>query len=386
MKTTVKAFALVMAAVLLAAACTAPNVPAPTTAPAQPVSGATKAPLQAWETKWNATLAAAKQEGKLVIYGDTSPEMRQEVSKAFEAKYGISIDWLAGRANELVARIISERRSGIFVPDVLSDATMSAMNLLKPTGALLPLEPALMLPDVTDTSKWLQNRLWFVDTERTHIAYLAISMPTIVINSDLVKTEEMASLNNTLDAKWKGRIVMDDPTQGGPGNTWVTAVGEFILNQDYLKKLAKQEPMILRNQRQEVEWIAQAKYPIGLGMSSDEIVNFIRAGAPVKVITPKEGTFLSQSRGGLSLVEQPPHPNAARVYLNWALSQEGQTVISKAEGLQSARIDVSADWVEPHARRIPDAKYFDTIKFEYQTKKQEYIAVAKDIFADVVPK
>ncbi len=374
---------LVLAALLGAVSC-APNPPPSAPAATSAAPGATTAPAATWEVEWNRTVAAAKKEGRLVIYGNTTSEMREAVSKAFDAKFGIPIEWLPGRANELVEKIVSERRNGIYVPDVLSDATTSAMNLLKPTGAMEVLEPKLILPDVTDTSKWLNNRLWWVDPERTHIAYFAIPQTGIFINTDMVKPAEMTSYNNLLEPRWKGKIVMDDPTLGGSGNSWVTAMGELIMDRDYLRKLAAQEPMLLRDNRQEAEWVARGKYPVGAAMSPDEVVQFIRAGAPVASITPKEGTFVTLSRGGLSVLDRAPHPNAAKVYLNWALSKDGQTVISKSEGLLSARTDVSSEFVDPSSQRQPGGKYFDTINYEYQLKKGEYVAIAKDIFGSLV--
>lgn len=374
---------MVLAALLGAISC-APNPPPSTPAATSAAPGATTAPVAAWEVEWNRTVAAAKKEGTLIIYGNTTSEMREAVSKAFGDKFGIPIEWLPGRANELVEKIISERRNGIYVPDVLSDATTSAMNLLKPTGAMEIMEPKLILPDVTDTSKWLNNRLWWVDPEHTHIAYFAIPQPGIFINTDMVKPAEMTSYNNLLEPRWKGKIVMDDPTLGGSGNSWVTAMAELIMDRDYLRKLAAQEPLLLRDNRQEAEWVARGKYPLGAGMSPDEMVQFIRAGAPVAAITPKEGTFVTLSRGGLSVLDRAPHPNAAKVYLNWALSKEGQTVISKSEGLLSARTDVSSEFVDPSVQRQPGGKYFDTITYEYQLKKGEYVAIAKDIFGSLV--
>ncbi len=365
------------------AACASP--PTSTLPPAAP-SGA-GGPLPSgkprWEQRWEEILAAARTEGRLTIYSSNAPETRQQVGDAIYEKFGIRVEWVVGGgSNELVQKILAERNANIYNADAMLGGTMSTMNVLKPAGYIEPMEPDLLLPEVTDKSKWFQEKLWWVDTERTHLAYAAIAMPAIVINTDMVRNSEMASYRELLNPKWKGKILMDSPLTGGPGNTWLTAVGELIMGMDYLREFARQEPFMLQEKRQEHEWLARGRYPILIGGSTDTITQFKRAGVSnLEVITPREGTWLSQSNGAISLIKKSPHPNAARVLLNWVLSKEGQTVICRSQGFQSARVDVPTDWVEPWTLRQPGVKYHDTIAFEQQLKKNEYIEVAKRIFA-----
>ncbi|MBI2934293.1 MAG: extracellular solute-binding protein [Chloroflexi bacterium] len=334
--------------------------------------------------RWSEIVAAAKKEGRLVIYGAAGPEMRQQVTDAFFKAHGIQIDWVLGRASESVQRIMTERRGGIHYTDVLTDSTASAMAFLKPAGALKPMEPDLVLPDVKDTGKWFQGRHWWLDPERTHMAYAASPIPPLAVNSDLVKKGEIQSYRDLLAPKWTGIMVMDDPTIGSSGNTWTTAVGYKIMGDDYLRELVKQKPLILRNQRQEIEWVARGKNPLLIGPSTGEYTEMKRSGAPIEVVVPKEGAWLSQSRGGLSLLNNAPHPNAAVLYLNWVLGKEAQTIISRSEGYQSARLDVSTDHLEAFALRDPGATYHNTISVEYDAKKQEYLEKAKVIFAELI--
>jgi ABC-type Fe3+ transport system substrate-binding protein len=64
-----------------------------------------------------------------------------------------------------------------------------------------------------------------------------------------------------------------------------------------------------------------------------------------------KGTDTSPANGALALFNKAPHPNAAKIYINWLLSKEGQTVFARASGYVSARVDVSIDHTEPW--RIP---------------------------------
>lgn len=362
--------------VMLLASCAPPaTTPLPAERPGAPTGKLT------WERNWDETVSAAKAEGNLVIYGFTMPRQRQLISEAFSSKFSIRPEWVVGRSNEIAQKILSERRANIYGADVLLGGTMSYMTILKPAGALKPLEPDLLLPEVTENNKWFQGKLWWVDNERTHLAYAAIAMPPVLINTDLVKKGEIASYRDLLDPKWKGKILMDNPFTGGPGNSWVTAIGYNIMDTAYLEELAKQEPFMLQDARQEVDWIARGKYPIGIGQSTANISEYIKAGVSnIEVVTPREGTWLSQSAGAVSLLNKSPHPGAARAFLNWILTREGQTIISKAEGYQSARIDVPTDHVEPWSLRQPGVTYHDAINLESQMKKGEYVGIAKKIF------
>lgn len=372
-------FLLAISAALATAAC-APGTPAPTQVASTPVPSRIQEESQ--DARWTRVLAAAKAEGDLTIYGSTSPETRQLVGDAFYKKFGIRINWVTGRANEAVEKILTEQRAGIFLADVVTGATMSTMNILKPAGVLKPMEADLILPEVKDTRNWFEGKLWWVDPERVHLAYALQALPAVVINTDVVKKNQIGTFRDLLNPAWKGKIIMDDPTTGGSGNGWVTAVGYRIMDLSFLSELAKQEPFFLRNARQEVEWLARGKYEIGLGMNAPEMSDFIKAGVSnLDVIIPREGTYLSQSRGAISLPKKPGHPDAAVVYFNWILSKEGQDVISRTEGLQSARMDVATDFIDPWLLRQPGAKYADTVSYEYNLKKDEFVDIAKKIFA-----
>src|SRR5262249_46843281 len=73
-------------------------------------------------------------------------------------------------------------------------------------------------------------------------------------------------------------------------------------------------------------------------------------GVPVAIVDArqlKEGTDLSPTNGNLALFNRAPNPNAAKIYINWLLSKEGQTVFARANGYVSARLDVPTDHTEP---------------------------------------
>ncbi len=385
MKTTFHAFFAVLCLGLIILAAISCTQATPTPPPA-PTAVSTSAPggETGWEKRWNEVLAGAKAEGSLTIYGASGPEMRQATGQAFLKKYGIQIEWVFARVNEVVQRAMTERRAGIYNADVFIDGATSIIDTLMATGGFKPIGQDLILPEVTDGSKWYWGKVKWFDDEKTHVIYAAFPEAPFEINTDIVKKNEIQSYRDLLDPKWKDKITMDDPTVAGSGNGWATSVGSKIMGDDFLWQFARQKPMISRDRRQEIEWLAKGKYHVLAGASMPEYTEFKRMGAPVEVLVPKEGTWLTQSRGSMSLMNNAPHPNAAIVYLNWALSKEGQEVICRSEGFQSGRTDVPTDFLEPYAVRQPGVTYHDNISLEYQKLRLQYLDTAKQIFGDLI--
>lgn len=159
---------------------------------------------------------------------------------------------------------------------------------------------------------------------------------------------------------------------------------KHIFNLDFFRQLAKQEPMIIRDQRFQVEWLAKNKYPLLLFPRPAPMMEFIRAGATIAYgSTPVEGTYLA-SGSALALLNRAPHPNAAKIFINWFLSREGQIGMFPEE-IQSTRLDASSDGLDTSLVRKPGVKYFDGANTEeYTLKRAEYEKIAKEIFGDLV--
>jgi len=83
-----------------------------------------------------------------------------------------------------------------------------------------------------------------------------------------------------------------------------------------------------------------------LGITEYTFKPFIKAGLPVKPLpTPREGTYTTGGSGHLTIVKDPPRPNATKVFVNWLLSKEGQEIFSKSLGQGSRRLDVDTKWL-----------------------------------------
>lgn len=367
--------ALLMGAVLASAAC-APAAPSPTAAPpkatvAQPkpaavkAEGPTAAPKvavqqpaakekpagkAAWEEEWDRVLEAAKREGVVALAGYPTAEARQAQTEPFEQKYGIKVELEGFIGSALVEKLRLERESGQYRWDLHITGTTTFITNLKPLGVLEPIEPALILPEVKDPANWRRG-LEFFDKDRLGLAMTPYVSSVFMFNPSVLDESQFTSYRDLLDPRLKGRIVTHDPRIPGPGNAIMTFLyAHQSLGTDFIRALINHDLAILRDERQELDGMAQGRYDICLGCSSGISASLRERGVPIKLLPPervKEGSYITPGPGAVAWFNQPAHPNAAKVYLNWLLGKEGQTRIAQALLLPSARRDVSNDWVEP---------------------------------------
>ncbi len=338
-----------------------------------------------WQKEWEKTLAEAKKEGQVNIYIYRYERLLQDFRKEYP---DINVVSVTGRGTELTARIMAERRAGKYIADVYSGGTNGNYNTFYKGKVLDPIKPALILPEVTDQSKWYGNEHRYADREGQYIfAYLANpSGAQLAFNLNLVNPKDFKSYWDVTNSKWKGKIVSLDPRDTGLGATMQFLYYNPEIGPEFMKKFfGGMDMQFVKNFRQMTDWLAQGKYAICMGCKDS--MRAKNQGLPVDDFDTtkwKEGSSFSSGGGSLSLLNQAPHPNAARVFINWFLSRKGQLALQKLgdpdDPPNSRRIDISKDDVPMDARLQPGAKYFDVVKPEYGDMKPIF-DLAKEIMA-----
>ncbi len=205
---------------------------------------------------------------------------------------------------------------------------------------------------------------------------------TIFYNTKLVNAKEFKSYKDLLDPKWKGKILVDDPRKAGPGQATFTFF--FLhpgLGPDFIRALGKQQLTLSRDYAQEVDAIGQGRYPVLLGTPDFIAIARAKQGVPIAIVDArqlKEGTDVSPASGNLALFNRAAHPNAAKVYINWLLSKEGQTIYARVNGYISARLDVPTDHAP--AWRVPLPGAIKTYTQEAIDKKEDLFPVLTEVF------
>jgi len=192
------------------------------------------------ETKWEQLVAAAKKEGKVMVYGGLGLDRRRIYKDHFEAAFpDIKVRYKGLGGRQSTVRFRAEYRAREHLVDIRFGAAGTIFEILGGKGAFQPVRPILMLPEVLDVSKWFEGKLWFTDNKAKYVLTysLAVSM-VIAVNSELINPKELISYKRLLDPKWRGRIVSQDIRQSGPGsrNSRYLYVNPS-LGPEFLKKL-----------------------------------------------------------------------------------------------------------------------------------------------------
>lgn len=338
-----------------------------------------------WQLDWERTLKAAEQEGEVVVYTTSSTDavFREVFQKKFPR---IKVTTVTGRGFQLGQRVLAERRAEKFVPDIFVQGSTTPTTALYPAKALDAVKPLLVLPDVVDQSKWWQKKHQYVDNEGQYILMFEGSPGgEVLYNRNLVKPEELKSYWDILNPKWKGKIVSMDPTVAGPASqTVIFYYHSPDLGPEFLRRLfGEMGVRVIREDERLIDWVALEKFALGLFPRGTEVANAEKAGLPVRQFKQfKEGAFISPTGLTVSFLNRAPHPNAAKIAINWFLSREGQLawldyVVKSGDDQDSLREDVPDDRRNPKARRQPDVKYFLVNKYDLLTNQKPIVDLLK---------
>ena len=295
--------------------------------------------------EWDKLIEGARKEGKVTVSLPASAELKRQIEEQFKKRFGIEVEVFTARGSAGVRRMADEFKAGVRHFDLHIGGSSSIISGMLDEGIIDPIEAWLVLPEVRDPKQWWGGHLW-VDTAKRFIYMFQAYLPeSIWINTDLVKPNELRSLDDFLNPKWKGKIGYLDPrTPGGGDSNW--SYMWQVKGEEYLKNLAAQDLYIGRDQRVLSESLAKGRVAVMIGNTYYSFMPFVKAGLPVKPLpTLKEGTFGTGGSGNLAIIKSPAHPNSTKVFVNWLLSRDGQEVFSRGLAQATRRLDVDTRWL-----------------------------------------
>jgi iron(III) transport system substrate-binding protein len=315
---------------------------------------------QAPPDDWKKVLEAAKKEGKVVVYnGAVGTPALPKVLAAFEGRYGIRAELLEARASELRERIRTEQAAGKVLGDVSHNgSTTTALQLAEGT-----FQPYGALPNAG-------RPVAPFSADGTRVPIYVIQYG-ILVNTDMVKpAEEPKSWKDLLNPRWKGKILSDDMRALGGGAVFFMVTTQKF-GKGYHESLAAQQPHMNRELRGNYPRVARGEYPLYAPFTLPDSLDL--KGLPVKAIQPEEGSPYVRFDG--TIFKGAPRPNAARLLLDFFLSDEAQLVYANLGfvpvigGLESR--------IAGEARAIAQAKLLGTTDPKLQ---DEMLKLAKSIY------
>jgi len=312
------------------------------------------------DAAWAKLVAAAKQEGRVTLYSASvgTPE-HVTISKAFEAKTGIKVDVLEGRASEIRERLRTEKAAGRPTCDVMWNGTTST-SLEDADGMLEPIG-------------WLPRLSAIKPEFAAKGSYIPLSMTPygMLINTQMVKPEEAPkSWHDLLAPKWKGKILSDDVRALGGGAVFFMVTYDHF-GREFHEKLATQQLMFSRSLQENQRRTARGEYPVYIPLTLPDSLRL--KGLPVKAILPEEGSpyiFFA-----LSVPKGAPHPNAARMLINYFLEEESRRVF--VAGGRPTSVVGENSGIAPDARAIAETKLLGTTD---GTRQEQMLKLATEIY------
>jgi iron(III) transport system substrate-binding protein len=312
------------------------------------------------EEAWEGIVAAARKEGRVVLYSAfVGLAAHQDLKKEFEA-YGITVDILEARASEVRERIRIEQAAGRFAADVSENGRTTTTLQIDQDHVFEPFGP---LPSLGHLKTEFR-------ADEIRLPVFAI-VYGILANTTLVKpADEPKSWLDLADPRWKGKMLADDlRTLGGGGVLFFVLQEQF--GRGFQDKLAAQDLKFSREIPANERRVARGEYPLYLPVGLTSVPEL--KGLPVKFIAPKEG--LPYIGYDLALLKNAPHPNAARLLMEFYLGKKMQQRFANL-GLLPVTTD-TLDQVDPVVAEFQKSKLLGTTDAK---RMDQMLVLAREIY------
>jgi iron(III) transport system substrate-binding protein len=257
-----------------------------------------------------ANVADAKKEGKVVLYVSAQLPLAQAISRAFEKKHPfLKVEITRTSGENLLNRINTEKLAGKLAFDVVYGATVPLM----PTLGVV--KPYLSPETKAYPAKFREPKDYWAGVSANYYV--------IGYNGKLVaKNDAPRDWKDLLHPRWKGQFAMD-PEEF----SWFGAMEAYLgeeENKKLMSALARQDIQWRKNHTTLAQFLAAGEYP-GALVYAHSIEEMKTKGAAVDWVRTTAPIVLDIQAVALSA--QPPHPNAAKLYIDFLLSSEAQTII-----------------------------------------------------------
>jgi iron(III) transport system substrate-binding protein len=256
---------------------------------------------------------------------------------AFESEYGIKVELVHVSGRESTERVLAEVGAGQVRTDVAGGGDTNIYTLLQYDA----LEP-YTVPNADAIPPQLRAK---IGPNGTYYPLMLVTY-ALLLNTQVIPAERAPRRWADLaDPYYRGKIVVHNPTTSGGGNTWLAgAHDDPTLGRPYLEKIAQQDLLVAQDPATVESTVARGERGIGLPGVGRAVVT--QAGAPIRWIIPEEGVAYSVDVAAIP--KGAPHPNAARVWINFILSPQAQA------------------WWHPNGRYTP-------VRTDVQVEEPEYL-------------
>lgn len=257
-----------------------------------------------------ALIEAAKKEGTVSLYSSASTGPTNALAEAFKAKYGIDVTVYRAGSSEVATRIQGEASAGRSEADVLI-IEEPALTLLRPLFAEYDSPERAVIAD--------EYKSPTATLIRMYVAQIGWNSSAIS-DSDAPK-----DWKDLADPKWKGRFGSLDPHVTATTLAWQMLVKD-LYGEAFLAEFGKNAPKLYASTNAMSQAIVSGEIDAGI-TNSFGVIQMAATGAPIAGAIPSATVLFG---GNVSVFSKAPHPNAARLLTDFAISAEGQKIVNEA--------------------------------------------------------
>jgi iron(III) transport system substrate-binding protein len=321
-----------------------------------------------WQAEWTKVLTGARKEGAVVVSGPPGEIARGLIMSAWAKAFpDIALQYTAARGTQILSKVARERASGLYNWDVVLASTDPTVFTLIPIDALAPLRDAFIDPALASDDIWMLGfQAGFMDDAGKFLYSPTGKVGSTLgyVNRDCVSKETLSKVEDLKKPELTGKIAWYDPLQPGTGSrsTWVltTRMGDA-----WLEDLFKGHDITFaRDYRQITDWLVDCTKPVAIGITNDVLSEMQKHGIGVQVEGLTGQAYfhgLPQGWGGgnedIGWYNDAPHPNAARIFVNWYLSRDFQQQYADANVTNSRRRDTKPGDPDTNDLLLPGVIY-----------------------------
>ena len=302
-----------------------------------PMIGRAQAPA-GYPANYADTVAAAKKEGKVVVYSTTDTAAATSLINDFKALYpGISVEYNDMNSTELYNRFISERAAGGGSADVLWSSSMDLQVKLVSEGSAMAYDS----PEIPQLPAW---SVWKNQAYGTTYEPIAIVYNKRLLSGDEVPQShaDMLRVFTQKADKLKGKVTTYDIEKSGVGFMLITQDSHHNPKfNDFARALGSVGPRFQSSSGTMMERISSGENLLGFNIFSSYALLRAKKDPGIGVVYPKDYTMVMSRVTFVSKTAR--NPNAAKLWLDYVLSKRGQTIIANQAELGSIRADVEGD-------------------------------------------
>ena len=313
-------------------------------------------------------IEAAKAEGSIVWYTSVELTVAQILAQAFTAKYGVQAEVNRNGSERIFSQFMREMETGVNGADVVHTSDASNFLEMKEKGYLAPYR-------VSAVDRLIrENRDRLLDTDDQWFA-LRLTVSNVVYNTNLVREDELPrSWKDLTEPRFRGKLVVAHPSYSGVALTYIQAL-QAQYGWGYFTAIAEGDPLVVQSVVDVTAKVVSGERPIGAGGNDYTSYTQMKAGQPIATLAMSEGVPFIVSPQGIPVAA--PHPNAAKLFLEYSMSKEGQEVLVNQGGVYPVRDDVA---IQPDRTPLTSLKLLLTDPAETNRARADIQRQFTDIF------